>query len=144
VIACEFGLITRPRAGADHRSYRPYFRPDSQVWIDEQIEVIKAGGRPIVNQPKSFPWEESGPPTQRPGFEETDLGRYTATLRGGLGNTAEDAINALRAIRAWDTRPRAAELAAPPMPVLVMVGGTRRRRRSRFLRMASEHPAASL
>ncbi len=124
VIACQFGLDYPERAlGLIIGHTVPYFREDSQQWIDEQIEVIRAGGRPIVDQPKSFPWEESGPPTQRPGFAETDLGRYTATLSGGLGNSAADAINALRAIRAWDTRPRAAEMAALPMPVLVLVGG---------------------
>jgi pimeloyl-ACP methyl ester carboxylesterase len=124
VIACQFGLDYPERAlGLIIGHTVPHFREDSQHWIDEQIEIIRSGGRPIVMQPRSFPWEESGPPTQRPGFAESEIGRYLATLGGGVGKTPEDAVNALLAIRAWDTRPRAAELARLPMPVLVLVGG---------------------
>ena len=60
---------------------------------------------------------------QRPGFAESDMGRFLATLRGGIGNSAEDSARMLRAIRAWDVRPRKDELAALTMPVLVHVGG---------------------
>lgn len=124
VIACQFGLDYPDRALALVIGHTvPYFREDSQRWIDEQIAIIEQGGRPIVMQPKSFPWEESGPPTQRPGFENSEYGQYLATLSGGVGKNAEDAIRSLRAIRAFDTRPRADEMARLPMPVLVMVGG---------------------
>ena len=124
VIACQFGLDYPERALALIIGHTvPWFREDSQQWIDEQIAIIEAGGRPIVTQPKSFEWEERGPPTARPGFEETDLGKLMATLRTSLGNSREDAIRALRAIRAFDTRPRIEELAAFAMPVLVLVGG---------------------
>lgn len=124
VIACQFGLDYPDRALALIIGHTvPWFREDSQAWIDEQIEIIESGGRPIVMQPKSFEWEESGPPTQRPGFEESELGRVVATLRASIGNTPDDAVRSLRAIRAWDVRPRAEELAKLPMPVLVLVGG---------------------
>lgn len=123
VISCQFGMDYPERAlGLVLGHTVPYFREDSQHWVDEQIEIIRSGGRPIVAQPKSFAWEDEGPPTTRPGFDEGDLGRLLATLRGGLGNSAEDSIKALIAIRAWDTRPRAAEMAALSMPTLVMVG----------------------
>jgi 3-oxoadipate enol-lactonase len=124
VIACQFGLDFPDRALALVVGHTvPWFRDDSQRWIDEQIAIIESGGRPIVHQPKSFDWEESGPPTQRPGFEETDLGRYLATLRGSLGNSQSDATRALRAIRTFDVRPRAREFDAWTFPVLVLVGG---------------------
>jgi pimeloyl-ACP methyl ester carboxylesterase len=124
VIACQFGLDYPDRALALVIGHTvPWFREDSQRWIDEQIAIIESGGRPIVTQPKSFDWEDSGPPTARPGFEDTDLGRYMATLSTPLGNSKDDAIRALRAIREFDTRPRAAEMAAFQIPVLVLVGG---------------------
>jgi pimeloyl-ACP methyl ester carboxylesterase len=124
VIACQFGLDYPERALALVIGHTvPYFREDSQRWIDEQIKVIEAGGRPIVNQPKSFDWEEEGPPTQRPGFADSEPGRYLATLDAGLGSTKTSAIQALLAIRAWDCRPRAEEMAAWEIPVLVLVGG---------------------
>lgn len=124
VIACQFGLDFPERALALAIGHTvPYFREDSKQWVDEQIEVIKSGGRPIVDQPKSHEWEESGPPTQRPGFEDSDFGRYLKTLAGGLGKDTESSIKALEAIREWDCRPRADELQRFDMPCLVMVGG---------------------
>jgi pimeloyl-ACP methyl ester carboxylesterase len=124
VIACQFGLDFPDRALALIVGHTvPYFRPDSQAWIDEQIEIIKSGNPAIVMQPKSYAWEESGPPTQRPGFAESEFGRYLATLKGGIGNSPDDSINMLQAIRAFDTRPRADEMARFEAPVLVLVGG---------------------
>jgi pimeloyl-ACP methyl ester carboxylesterase len=124
VIACQFGLDYPDRALALVMGHTvPYFREDSQAWVDDQIRIIEEGGRPIVMQPKSFPWEESGPPTQRPGFESSEFGQYLATLRSGVGNSPEDAIRMLRAIRAWDIRPRIDELRQLAMPALVLVGG---------------------
>jgi pimeloyl-ACP methyl ester carboxylesterase len=124
VIACQFGLDVPDRALALIIGHTvPFFREDSQHWIDDQIQVIEQGGRPIVDQPRSFEWEEKGPPTQRPGFELSEFGQYLATLGGGIGKSREDAVNALRAIRAFDTRPRADEMARFGFPVLVLVGG---------------------
>jgi pimeloyl-ACP methyl ester carboxylesterase len=124
VIACQFGLDYPDRALALVIGHTvPWFDADSQAWVDEQIEIIESGGRPIVMQPKSFPWEDSGPPTQRPGFAESEIGQFLATLQGGVGKTPDAAIRMLRAIREWDVRPRAAELARLAMPVLVLAGG---------------------
>lgn len=126
VIACQFGLDYPDRAIALVIGHTvPYFREDSQAWVDDQIRIIQEGGRPIVMQPRSFPWEDEGPPTQRPGFESSELGLYLATLNGGVGKSKDDAIRMLRAIREWDTRPRAEEMArlTQHMPVLVLVGG---------------------
>lgn len=124
VIACAFGLDYPDRALALVIGHTvPFFRQDSKDWVDEQIKVIQGGGQPIVNQPKSFEWEEEGPPTQRPGFADSEYGRYLATLDAGLGTTKESAIQSLRAIREWDCRPRADEMAQWEMPCLVLVGG---------------------
>lgn len=124
VIACQFGLDYPDRALALIVGHTvPYFREDARQWIDEQISIIASGGQPIVTQPKSFPWEESGPPTQRPGFEDSEYGRLLATLDGGIGKDGESAIKSLKAIREWDVRPRESELAGLSMPTLIMVGG---------------------
>jgi pimeloyl-ACP methyl ester carboxylesterase len=123
VIACQFGLDYPERALALVIGHTvPYFREDSRRWVDEQIVEIEAGRPPIVDQPKSFEWEKTGPPTQRPGFAGSEFGRFLATLDAGLGSDKESAIKSLRAIREWDTRPRANEMARLPMPVLVLVG----------------------
>lgn len=124
VISCQFGLDYPDRAlGLVIGHTVPYFREDSKAWIDEQIQVIEQGGRPIVSQPKSFPWQQEGPPTQRPGFEDSEYGRFLATLQGSLGKDRSSSIRALRAIREWDCRPRQDELATLDMPCLVLVGG---------------------
>ena len=129
VIACQFGLDFPERVLALVIGHTvPYFREDSQVWIDEQIKIIEAGGRPIVTQPKSFAWETHGPPTQRPGFAESEYGQYLSTLKGHLGKDARSSIEALQAIRAFDVRPRADELAAFTMPSLVLMGANESQR----------------
>lgn len=129
VIACQFGMDFPERSLALVIGHTvPYFREDSQVWIDDQIAIIEQGGRPIVNQPKSFEWEQAGPPTQRPGFADSDYGRYLATLLGQLGKDARSSIAALQAIRQFDVRSRAAELAAFTMPALVLMGANESQR----------------
>ncbi len=124
VIACQFGISYPERSLAlviGHTT--PYFREESKIWVDEQIKIIEEGGRPIFFQPPSFPWQEHGPPTQRPGFAESEIGQYLGTLDAGLGSTKTAAIQALRAIREWDCRPAAGQMAEWTMPCLVMVGG---------------------
>lgn len=124
VIACQFGLDYPDRAlGLVIGHTVPWFREESQEWVDEQIRIVESGGRPIVTQPRSFAWQAEGPPTQRPGFADSDLGRLLATMPTPVGRTPGDAVRMLRAIRAWDVRPRAAELARLAIPVLVLVGG---------------------
>jgi pimeloyl-ACP methyl ester carboxylesterase len=48
---------------------------------------------------------------------------YGRTLAAGLGGTPEAAVKALRALRAWDLRPRYPELRRLRIPALVIVGG---------------------
>jgi pimeloyl-ACP methyl ester carboxylesterase len=124
VIACQFGLDYPERTiGLIIGHTVPYFRKDSQDWIDEQIRIVEEGGSPIVYQPKSHPWEESGPPTQRPGFLQSELGRFLATLNATANTNRKAVINMLQAIRKFDCRPRADEMKNWDFPVLVIVGG---------------------
>lgn len=74
VIAYEFGLDYPNRALALVIGHTvPYFDEGSKRWIDEEIATVETSRKPIAFQPKSFPWEESGPPTQRPGWEESEF-----------------------------------------------------------------------
>ena len=124
VIACQFGLDFPDRSLALVIGHTvPWLDELSRDWLDEQIDIVESGDRPIVSQPRSFPWQSEGPPTQRPGFSDSDLGRLFATMPAPVGRTPADATRMLRAMRVWDVRPRAAELAALSVPVLVLVGG---------------------
>jgi len=124
VIACQFGLDYPDRSLAlivGHTT--PWLWPLGRQWLEEQIETVKRGERPIVLQPRSYDWEAEGPPTAAPGFAETVAGRYLRTLRGSLGETPEAAIQALRVLLHWDMRPRYPELRHLDVPALVIVGG---------------------
>lgn len=124
VIACQFGLDYPDRTlGLVLGHTVPWLDPESREWVDEQIRIIEAGGQPIVTQPRSFSWQAAGPPTQRPGFADSDLGRLLATMSAPVGRTPRDAIRMLHAIRAWDVRPRLDGLSRLAVPVLIIVGG---------------------
>lgn len=124
VIACQFGLDYPDRAlGLVIGHTAPWLDEEARGWVDEQIRIVESGGRPIVTQPRSHPWQAEGPPTQRPGFADSDYGRLLATMPAPVGRTPADAVRMLRAIRAWDVRPRRAELARLTCPVLLIVGG---------------------
>jgi pimeloyl-ACP methyl ester carboxylesterase len=122
-ISSQFGLDYPDRALAlivGHTT--PYRRELSRDWMLQQIETAKRGERVIVRQPRSFDWEEEGPPTAAPGFAETEIGRYMATLRGGLGSQ-QATINMIQSMVDFDQRPRYPEMQALDVPVLVIVGG---------------------
>ncbi|MDP9356877.1 MAG: alpha/beta hydrolase [Chloroflexota bacterium] len=123
VISSQFGLDYPDRALAlivGHTA--PYRRPLSRQWLEEQIERAERGEPVIVRQPRSFEWEDEGPPTIAEGFETTQVGRYLATLNRDLGNK-EAIIKMLRALADWDQRPRYPELQQLDVPTLVIVGG---------------------
>ncbi len=48
---------------------------------------------------------------------------YAQTLAAGVGGSPESSIKMLRALRAWDIRPRYPELGRLQVPTLVIVGG---------------------
>ncbi|HEU5422529.1 MAG TPA: alpha/beta hydrolase [Nitrolancea sp.] len=123
-VACQFGLDYPERARAlivGHTT--PWLWPLAVAWLEEQIEAVRRGERPIVLQPRSYEWEAAGPPTAAPGFAETLAGRFLGTLGGGLGQSPEAAIQALEVLLRWDLRPRYAELRELHVPALVIVGG---------------------
>ena len=122
-ISSQFGLDYPGRALAlviGHTT--PYRRPLSRQWMEEQITDAEQGSPVIVRQPRSFEWEDQGPPTVAEGFAETPVGRYLATLERGLGGR-EATAKMLRAMFDWDQRPRYPEMRRLGVPVLVIVGG---------------------
>lgn len=123
VISSQFGLDYPDRALAlivGHTT--PYRRALSREWLEEQIRHAEQDKPVIVRQPRSFEWEEEGPPTIVEGFETTQVGRFLATLERGLGSK-DAVIKMLRALADWDQRPRYAELQRLDVPALVIVGG---------------------
>ncbi len=78
---------------------------------------------PVVLQPRSYDWEPKGPLTSNPALAGTVLRDYAQTLTAGLGGSPEASIKMLRALRAWDLRPRYPELQHLRVPALVIVGG---------------------
>lgn len=124
VIACQFGLDYPDRAlGLVVGHTTPYLWPLGDAWIDEQVAAVERGERPIVVQPRSYAWEAEGPPTANPARVGTAAAEFARTLNAGIGGGPEAAIRMLRALQAWDIRPRYPELRALTVPTLVMVGG---------------------
>src|SRR6185437_4276823 len=89
VISSQFGLNYPDRALAlivGHTA--PWFWELGIQWLGDQIALMERNERVIVMQPRSYDWEEEGPPTVAPGFAESEIGRYMATLSGGMGDNA--------------------------------------------------------
>lgn len=123
VTSSQFGIDYPDRALAlivGHTT--PYRRALSREWIKDQIECAERGDPVIVRQPRSFEWEEDGPPTIVEGFAETPFGKLMATLDTSIGST-DSAPKMLRALANWDQRPRYSELQQLDVPALVIVGG---------------------
>jgi len=123
VISSQFGADYPDRALAlivGHTT--PHFWPLGRQWLQEQVDLAERNERVVVMQPRSYDWEEEGPPTVAPGFADSEIGRYMATLSGGLGNSAAT-IKMLEAMLNWDQRSRYPELQQLDVPALVIVGG---------------------
>jgi pimeloyl-ACP methyl ester carboxylesterase len=124
VIACQFGLDHPDRAHALIVGHTvPYLWPLGAAWLDDQIKAVEREEPAVVGQPRSYEWETAGPPTSNPARRGTPAAEFAATLGGGLGNTRESAIQALRVLRTWDLRPRYPDLNRMAIPTLVIVGG---------------------
>ena len=124
VISCQFGLDYPHRALAlIIGPTTPYLGPLGQEWLVGALGAIERGEVPGARQPRSYPWEAEGPPIGDPAWRDTPAADFLATIRIGLGNTREAMIKALRTMRAWDLRPRYAELNRLTIPALVIVGG---------------------
>ncbi len=123
VVSSQFGLDYPDRALAlIVGGTVPRLWPLGETWLDQQIEAAKGNAPVIVNQPRSYDWEEDGPPTQAPGFAETQYGQYLASLGANLGNQ-ESLIKMLHVLKGWDQSPRYPELHQLDIPALVIVGG---------------------
>ena len=124
VIACQFGLDYPDRALALVVGHTvPYLWPLGAEWIEEQVAAVERGERPVVMQPRSYLWEEAGPPTSNPAFGETPAAVYARTLNAAGAETSEASIKMLRSLGNWDIRPRYPELHRLTIPTLVIVGG---------------------
>lgn len=124
VIACQFGLDYPERALALVVGHTiPYLWPLGAAWIEDQVAAVERGERPVVMQPRSYPWEAAGPPTSNPAFRDASAGAYAGTLNAAGAGTPEAAIKMLRSLGNWDIRPRYPELRRLNIPTLVIVGG---------------------
>jgi pimeloyl-ACP methyl ester carboxylesterase len=123
VVSAQFGLDHPDRAlGLVVGHTVPYLWPLGEEWLRQQIAALEGKGPIIVNQPRSYDWEDEGPPTTSPDFAHTMAGRFVATLDASLGTPAS-LPKMLNVLAAWDQRPRYPEMARLDIPVLVIVGG---------------------
>jgi len=123
VVTSQFGLDYPERALALVVGHTvPYLWLLAREWLEQQIELALRGEPAAVYQPRSFEWEKQGPPTIRPGFTETDEGRFWATLDRALGRSPEGRAKSLQVLASWDLRPRFPELRRLAVPTLVIVG----------------------
>jgi pimeloyl-ACP methyl ester carboxylesterase len=99
----------------------PRLWPLADDWLQQQMAAVEGKGPIIVHQPRSYDWEDEGPPTIVPGFEETPAGRFMATLDNNFGDQSA-MLNMLNVLSGWDQSPRYAELAQLAAPALIIVG----------------------
>jgi pimeloyl-ACP methyl ester carboxylesterase len=100
----------------------PHLWPLGKQWIDEQVAAGERGEPVVVRQPRSYDWEDDGPPTVNPDFAGTTMGQFLGTLNNELRNQ-EALVKMHRVLTNWDLRPRYAEMAQLDVPTLVIVGG---------------------
>ena len=123
VVSSQFGLDYSGRAHAIVVGHTvPYLWPLGAEWIQQQHAALRGDGPIIVNQPRSYTWEESGPPTTAAGFEQTPAGQFIATIDASLG-TKDTLPKMLDVLTVWDQRPRFPECERLEIPALVIVGG---------------------
>jgi 3-oxoadipate enol-lactonase len=123
VVSSQFGLNYPDRALALVVGHTiPRLWPLGAQWIQDQIAIAEQDEQVVVRQPRSYEWEEEGPPTVADGFAETQIGRYVATLDNSLGNR-QAIIKMISVLADWDQSPRYPELQRLDVPALVIVGG---------------------
>ncbi len=127
-ISCLFGLDYPDRVlGLIFSGQVYYWDRFVNEWADRQIKE----GAGITYQPRSFDWEEHGPPTANPVFTSSKLGSYFGKVMREAGSWRSpeqrraNAVNMVKSLKGWDMRPRAEELKAlgEKVPVLIMFGG---------------------
>jgi 3-oxoadipate enol-lactonase len=97
----------------------PYLWGLAREWIDDLLADAKPS---LGDQPRSYSWETSGPPTTNPEFAGTSMGRLLASSGTGMGRDKQAVRNMLEAMLGWDQRPRYPELQKLAVPSLVIVG----------------------
>ena len=127
-VACVFGLDHPHRVHALILSGQVYYWDElDNEWVDEML----AGKADLRYQPRSFKWEERGPPTTHPELGSSTIGAYFLKVMSETGKVRspeQRALNndrMLRSLRGWDMRPRSDELTklGARIPVLIMIGG---------------------
>ena len=127
-ISCLFGLDHPDRVKALIFSGQVYYWDRfTNEWVDDMV----AGKTTLEFQPKSFDWEERGPPTTNPDFVQSKIGSYYMQImrEAGAWRSPEQRRNnnnrMLKSLQYWDMRPRAKELKklGEKVPVLIMYGG---------------------
>jgi pimeloyl-ACP methyl ester carboxylesterase len=120
IISAQFALDYPDRTQAviiGHTT--PYFWDLARDWVTDLL----LGGQPTLGaQPRSYAWEDEGPPTTNPVFAASAVGRLMASVGSGLGRDAESVRKMFRALQTWDQRPRYAELQALRVPALFIAG----------------------
>jgi pimeloyl-ACP methyl ester carboxylesterase len=126
-ISCLFGLDYPERVlGLIFSGQVYYWNRFVNEWSDQRSRGTRGS-----YQPRSFDWEEHGPPTANPEFTSSKLGSYFMKVmrEAGSWRTPEqrekNGIRMSKSLRGWDMRPRAEELKAlgESVPVLIMFGG---------------------
>ena len=97
----------------------PYMWDLARQWIED---LMRDAHPSLGAQPRSFDWEQEGPPTTNPAFAQSPMGRLMASVGTGLGRDRESILKMHRALLNWDQRPRYAELNALRIPALFLVG----------------------
>jgi pimeloyl-ACP methyl ester carboxylesterase len=123
VVSSQFGLDYPERTlGLVVGHTVPYLWPLGEEWLRQQVAAVNGEGPIIVRQPRSYEWEEDGPPTLVEGYESTPYGQFVATVEAPMG-TVSSLPKTLNVLAEWDQRPRYPEMQALDLPVLVIAGG---------------------
>lgn len=120
MIAAQFALDYPDRVHAiivGHTT--PYLWDLARDWVVDLLNDAKPNLGP---QPRSYAWEDDGPPTTNPAFAASSIGKLMASVGTGLGRDADSVRKMHRALLAWDQRPRYPELRALRVPALFIVG----------------------
>jgi 3-oxoadipate enol-lactonase len=123
IVSSQFGLDYPDRALAlIVGGTIPRMWPLAEDWLQQQIAAAEGRAPVVVRQPRSYEWEDEGPPTIAEGFETTLVGRYMQTLENDFGDQSA-ILKMLPVLAGWDQSPRYGELARLDAPALVIVGG---------------------
>jgi pimeloyl-ACP methyl ester carboxylesterase len=83
---------------------QPYFWDLARDWLEQRMQG--ADGR-LGAQPRSYAWEDEGPPSADPAFVASPIGQLMASVGGGVGSDTESIKKVQQASLVWDQQPRA-------------------------------------